>query len=197
MQPRDVKTLFLLEALGKEGSQSQRDLSKKLNISLGLVNSFINNLLIQGVFKTSKLSKNRVSYKLSPKGIVEKAELTRKYFAYSMGYYKEIKNRISKVIQTLVNNGKRSIILYGTGDLCEIACVVLSENNLGDVKIIDDNEAGRKICGITISPVEIIDQFDFDAIIIMDFENASACHKNLLNKGVPAEKIYPIIHHMS
>ena len=51
MEIREIKTLLLLEAIEKEEIQSQRDLSKKLNISLGLVNTFLKNLTHRGILK--------------------------------------------------------------------------------------------------------------------------------------------------
>jgi predicted transcriptional regulator len=192
MEPRDIKTLLLLEAIGKDECLSQRDLSRKLNISLGLVNAFMNKLLSQGVFKVSKRSKNRVRYILSPKGISRKSELSKEYFEYSLGYYKAIKQRISKSLQKLAKNNNHKIILYGTGELCEIACIVIHEQNIGGIKIIDEKHAGEKICGIRVANTDAIENSHFDAIIIVDFENASSYQRYLIQKGVPIEKIHDL-----
>ncbi len=192
MEQRDIRTLLLLEAIGKDECLSQRDLSRKLNISLGLVNSFINKLLSQGVFKVSKRSRNRIRYILSPKGVSKKAELSREYFEYSLGYYKAIKQKISKSIQMLAKNDIQNIILYGVGELCEIACIVIHEENISDIRIIDEKNAGKKICGIRVANTDAIDTSHFDAIIIVDFENASSYQRDLIQKGVPTEKIHDL-----
>ena len=42
------KSLLLLDEISKGEALSQRDLSKKLNIALGLVNSYIKNLVSKG-----------------------------------------------------------------------------------------------------------------------------------------------------
>jgi NADH/NAD ratio-sensing transcriptional regulator Rex len=192
MEPRDIKTLLLLETIGKDECLSQRDLSRKLNISLGLVNSFINKLLAQGVFNVSKRSKNRIKYNLSQKGISIKSELSKEYFEYSLGYYKAIKQRISKSLQMLAKNDKTNIILYGVGELCEIACIVIHEENISGIRIIDEKNAGKKICGIKVADIDAIDKSSFDAIIIVDFENASSYQRYLIQKGVPIEKIHDL-----
>lgn len=192
MEPRDIKTLLLLDAIDKNKCLSQRDLSRKLNISLGLVNSFINKLLSQGVFKVSKRSKNRIRYILSPKGISRKAELYKEYIEYSLGYYKAIKRRISKSIQMIKKNNNHDIILYGAGELCEIACIAIQEENISGIKIIDEKHVGKKICGIRVAHTNAIDISHLDAIIIVDSENASSYQKFLIQKGVPTEKIHDI-----
>jgi hypothetical protein len=121
-----------------------------------------------------------------------KEELSIKYLAYSMGYYKEIKKRVSDFFVMLSKNGKRRIILYGAGELCEIVCIVICKNNLAEVTIIDDKKAGTRICGITVSETDIIKTANFDAIILLDIENASYYHNELVNRGVPSYKIFPI-----
>jgi len=42
------KSLLLLDEIAKGEPLSQRDISKKLNIALGLVNSYIKNLVSKG-----------------------------------------------------------------------------------------------------------------------------------------------------
>jgi DNA-binding MarR family transcriptional regulator len=195
MEPREVKTLLLLEAIGEEDHLSQRELARKLNISLGLVNTFINKLLTQGIFKTFKLPKNRSRYILSPKGIAEKAKLTRKYLKYSIGYYQEVKRRVAGLLSMLAESEKIKIIFYGAGDLCEIACIIIGENNKGNATIIDDKKSGRTICGHEIHKETKLEDTSFDALIIMDYENNSSIRSYLIDKGIPAHKIYDISLH--
>lgn len=193
MEPREVKTLLLLEAIGKEECQSQRELSKKIRMSLGLVNTFIRQLKIRKIFKTVNLPGNKVRYMLTSKGLAEKANLRRQYLSYSIRYYNEIKQRVSEVLSALKQNGKKKIIIYGTGELCEITCIVLGEHNVNNVKIIDDKKAGQTICGLKIYDETRIKFFDFDAVVIMDFENISITRIELIKKGVPSNKIFAIL----
>ena len=54
MDPIDLRTLKILEKVDNDGAPSQRDLARDLNISLGLVNSFIKRLVKKGFFKKIK-----------------------------------------------------------------------------------------------------------------------------------------------
>ena len=76
MDNQDIRTLKLLEEIENGHVPSQRDLAKTLNVSLGLVNSFIKRLAHKGYFKITTIPKNRVKYILTPKGAAEKARLT-------------------------------------------------------------------------------------------------------------------------
>ena len=71
MNPQDIRTLQILEAIESNDAPSQRDLAESLNISLGLINSFVRRLTKKGYFKITHLPRNRVSYILTPKGIAE------------------------------------------------------------------------------------------------------------------------------
>lgn len=192
MEPKDIKTLLLLEAVGKDGSQSQRELSKKIRMSLGLVNTFIKRLTISGIFETVTLPGNKVRYQLTPKGMAKKACLTKQYLAYSIKYYNGIKQIVSGVLVALNKDKREKIVFYGTGELCEIACIALSEHDIHNVKIIDDNKAGLTICGYRVYQSNEIDQLDFDAIVIMDINDRSISRKNLIDRGIQADKIYQI-----
>jgi len=72
MDTQDIRTLKLLEEIDKDYTQSQRDLSNKLDISLGLVNSFVKRLANKGYFKITMIPKNRVKYILTQKGLWKK-----------------------------------------------------------------------------------------------------------------------------
>ena len=72
MTPHEIRTLKILEALEKDPTQTQRDLSHQLKISLGLVNAFTKRLVKKGYFKITTIPKNRIQYMLTPKGWLKK-----------------------------------------------------------------------------------------------------------------------------
>jgi len=92
MDHKDIRTLKLLEEIEEDHVQSQRELAKKLNISLGLVNSFINRLAQKGFFKITTIPKNRVKYILTPEGAIEKTRLGYKYIQHSYKFYKNARH---------------------------------------------------------------------------------------------------------
>ncbi len=54
MDTEDLRILKILEEIDTDHTPSQRELAKKLNISLGLINSFINRLGRKGYFETNR-----------------------------------------------------------------------------------------------------------------------------------------------
>ena len=92
MEKEDLNTLRLMDEIYRASDLSQRELSRRLNISLGLVNTFIKRLVDKGYFKVTTMPRNRVKYFLTPAGLARKSRLTLEYLKHSLDQYKEIKN---------------------------------------------------------------------------------------------------------
>jgi len=69
MDKQNIHMLRLMGEIEQDGSSSQRELSRRLNLSLGLVNTFIKRLVSKGYFKVKTMPKNRVKYFLTPEGL--------------------------------------------------------------------------------------------------------------------------------
>lgn len=74
--PGQHKTLQILNALSDNIAVTQRDLSSGLGIALGLVNSYIKNLIRKGYITVKSIPPRRYAYYLTPKGFSEKTRLT-------------------------------------------------------------------------------------------------------------------------
>ena len=131
MDVQELRTLKILEAFDTDTSPSQRYLSEKLNISLGLVNAFLKRLAQKGYFKITTIPRNRVKYILTPKGAVEKTRLTYEYIHYSLKYYIDIRHKIRQTLKDMEAQGFHDIVFYGTGELAEITHVSLKETATG------------------------------------------------------------------
>ena len=80
---------------------SQRDLAKKLGISLGKANFCVKALIDKGLIKSKRFqnSKNKIAYTylLTPKGIEEKAKLAVQFLKIRMQEYEMIKKEIKQL----------------------------------------------------------------------------------------------------
>jgi len=189
MDHRDIHALRILEEIEKNADFTQRQLAGQLNISLGLVNSFIKRLARKGYVKITTVPKNRLKYMLTPKGLAEKTRLTYEFIQYSFDFYKTARKRIKAILHTVEKDGVRRVVFYGGGDLAEIAHISLQETDLSMVAIVDDHQSGQKLLGHTIRPSSILNSFDYDKVIITSVNSRDAIYKTLLKHGVPASKI--------
>jgi len=189
MNHHDIHALRILEEIEKDNSQSQRELSRKLNISLGLVNSFVKRLAQKGYFKITTIPKNRVKYILTPKGFAEKSRLTYEFIQYSFDFYKKAREKLKVLLRNLENEGVRKVVFYGASDLAEIAYVSLKETSLELAGIVDDFKSGERFLGMTISHPSTLTGLEYDKIIVTSISSKDEMYENLVKLDIPKDKI--------
>lgn len=189
MDNQDLRTLKILEEIEKDKTPSQRYLAGKLNISLGLVNSFIKRLAQKGLFKIKNIPKNRVKYILTPKGAAEKTRLTYKYIQYSFQFYKSAREKLRILFYGLTKNGNKKIVFYGAGDLAEIAFISLQEVPIELVAVVDDNKAGEIFMDFVITTSDYLSTIYFDKIIITSIDDTENILNNILKKGISRSNV--------
>jgi DNA-binding MarR family transcriptional regulator len=189
MDHREIRTLKLLEEIERKHSPSQRQLSRRLNISLGLVNSFIKRLAQKGYFKITNIPKNRVKYILTPKGATEKTRLTYAYIKYSFEFYKNSRQKIRELFAELSKQGIQKIVFYGSGDLAEIAFLSLQETHIQLVAVVDDTKMGKKFLGHWIKAPDSLESLEFDCILIADIGPPEELKEKLMAVGIERDKI--------
>jgi len=189
MDNQDLRTLKILEEIEKDKTPSQRYLAGKLNISLGLVNSFIKRLAQKGLFKIKNIPKNRVKYILTPKGAAEKTRLTYKYIQYSFQFYKSAREKLRILFYGLTKNSNKKIVFYGAGDLAEIAYISLQEVPIELVAVVDDNKAGEIFMDFVITGSDYLSTIYFDKIIITSNDDTENILKSILKKGISRSKV--------
>jgi len=189
MDPQDIRSLQFLEEIDNKHSPSQRDMARKFNISLGLVNSFIKRLARKGYLKISTIPRKRVSYILTPKGFAEKSRLTFEFIQYSLHFYKEALRNLQNLLNELEERGVKKVVFYGANDLAEIALISLKATGIKLIGVVDDSIKGRKFLGFTIRSIAELSKLEFDMIIITTIESKENIFNKLLQKKIPGEKI--------
>jgi len=95
------KTLSALREIQSNPQITQRDLAKKLDISLGKSNFLIRSLIDKGIIeiKNFKNSKNKLAYMylLTPQGIKVKIHLTHKFFVSKSEEYEKLKEEMERI----------------------------------------------------------------------------------------------------
>ncbi len=82
MRVEDHRNLQALEAIAEDSRITQRTLSSRLGIALGLTNIYLRRLVRKGYIKCVNVQSNRLRYLLTPKGIAEKTRLTYEFMQY-------------------------------------------------------------------------------------------------------------------
>jgi DNA-binding MarR family transcriptional regulator len=122
--------LSLLEAISEEPSVTQRLLSKRLGLALGLINLYVKNLSKEGLIKIEQSSANRCLYLLTPKGFASKTKLLKEYLSSSLQCFQQIRHECLEFISVCAKRNYKKILIVGDGDLADIAELICSNNML-------------------------------------------------------------------
>ena len=166
--PQEMRELSLLQELEKNPIISQRALSNKFGIALGVTNAYLKRMARKGLIRIRGFDHRKIGYYLTPKGFAEKAKLTLHLISYIVQHYSELKKIISQRLLEMQRDGFQRIVFYGVSDEMEVAYITLQGVNLKLVGIVEDDEkmTPRIIFGYEIEPVSHVQELNPDCILI-------------------------------
>ena len=92
----------LLKILAREPQLGQREMAKRMGISLGKTNYVLTELGNKGIIKIKRFksapSKIPYTYTLTPNGLEEKTRITLKFLKRKLAEYEEIKHQIKDAV---------------------------------------------------------------------------------------------------
>jgi DNA-binding MarR family transcriptional regulator len=182
-------TLPILDEVAKGKPLTQRDLSRKLGIALGMTNNYLKRLTRQGYIQMVRGEKNRLQYLLTPLGISEKSVLAYRYIRRSYQVFSEARERIRLVLADLEKKGVKTVILYKATVVAEIAMLALQDSHLDLLGIVDPEKTGNPFLGHAVLPGEALRELDCDMILITTEEPIEKVAKQLEKYGIGKEKI--------
>src|SRR3972149_10065734 len=125
MEREAQRDLEILTELARGEPTTQRGLARKLGIALGLANLYLKRLARKGHIKVTTIPPNRIRYLLTPTGFIEKTRLTYEYMNYSLELYRQTRRALRESLGPLAPQGRRRVVLYGTGEAAELAYLTL------------------------------------------------------------------------
>ncbi len=186
------KSLLLLDEISKGEALSQRGLSRKLNIALGLVNSYIKNLVSKGYITIKAIPAKRYAYYLTPKGFAEKTRLTYHHLQNFTNLYREARRDFKELFGRFYKDGVKSVVFAGADEAAEIAYLSLQEFDIKFAGIVDNEHAGKDFFKYKIMPFGRIKKIDADFIVVSSFLKRDEVYKKLMELNISPEKINSI-----
>ena len=104
-QSQKEETLFIFKELEAKPNTTQRDLSSRLNISLGKTNYLLRELILKGFIKVKNFTGNsgklkKVHYLLTEKGLEEKFRLLKHFLQIKEAEYNKLKQENDLLMKT-------------------------------------------------------------------------------------------------
>ena len=176
-----MRDLQFLEELEKTPNLSQRELSNKFGIALGVTNACLKRMARRGWIRLRKVPPRRIGYYLTPKGFAEKAKLTVTFLSYNIHHYSRLKAMIGEKFLEMASQGVKRVVFYGVSDEMEVAYVTLQGTDMELVAIVDDNDGvkGRNILGREAKDPREIDKLRADAVLITSMLEKERIFENL------------------
>ena len=183
MSQHELNTLLELK---ENPNLSQRSLAHKLNISLGLTNAIIKNLIYRGWIKVKKDTGRKLLYIITPQGMANVSRLMYTRFRETLHYYHYTKDLLTAYLMKLCQQGEKTVNIYGTGQLAEITYYAGISTPLKLDAIISDDPSKEKFLGHqTISIENFLSPYSSDnnlsdqKIIILSTNNPEKLTKEI------------------
>jgi len=166
--PQEIRELNLLQELEKNPIISQRELSHKFGIALGVTNACLKRMVRRGWIRIMNFNHHKIGYYLTPKGFAEKANLSLHLISWTVQHYSTLKEIIARKLLEMENSGVKRIVFYGISDEMEIAYITLQGVNLKLIGIVEDQERinRKEILGFEVKDLHHIETLKPDAILI-------------------------------
>ena len=150
------------------GNLTQRQISQKLGCSVASVNFALRLLAVKGYIKISGANPRKLSYHLTPKGILQKSVLAYDFLKRQSALYEEVRQGLLKKLASLVAEGVRKAAVYGCTPFTEVAILYLISEGIQVVGLYADRvEPGGRSHKI---PFRAIADFqpDCEVLVLMD-----------------------------
>ena len=186
------RSLQLLSEISGDEPLSQRELSRRLGIAVGLVNSYLKNLVSKGFVRVKNFPSNRYAYLLTPQGIAEKSRLAYQHLSYFTSLYTVARQDYLELFRRLEQSGVREVVFCGVDEVAEVAYLSLLETGLKLVAVMDDERHGGLFFGFPVVLFEDGVRVIGAAVVISSLKRRDEILQNLLKLGVASGRIFVV-----
>lgn len=188
------KEFMILDLIAKEPDITQRVMSRRLNVSVSMINTYLETYEIKGLIKRDYVSSKDVNYSITKNGIERLKLLNIGYLKASQGVYRSAKENIVSFLEQIIQKEFKKILLYGAGEVAESLLQVISYDRsipISIIAVIDDDprKQGLLLWNTPIIKEEDIILYPHDGILISSYTNNEQIYQKLLAKKYDKKKI--------
>ena len=188
------KEFSLLSAISRDKHITQRDIASKMNVSVAMVNFYLDEYEEKGLIKRVYHGTKSIDYFVTDKGEERRKELSIRYLESALDVYNEAKLSCNVTFKKLRIKNFKKVLFYGAGEVCEMLLSVLNSDqsiDLGVIAVIDDDnkKIGKKILDKDIISLNEITNLSYDGILISTYTHTDAIYQKLIEQNIDKEKI--------
>ena len=184
------RELGLLNEVQQQPDATQRQLSAKLGIALGMTNLLLHNLAEKGYVRITNAGWRRFIYALTPEGISRKIHLTLDYVHRFLEHYSRVRQTLREELAQESLNAESRIAIYGNGEFAELVYLGLKELGIEEMEVfVSDAEPNEKFLGISVQDATTLQPDNFDRVVIATPGRAETQYQTLIDQGVGRDKL--------
>lgn len=184
----NLRSFLLMSELESGEPVSQREIAGRLNIALGLVNSYLKSLVQKGFVTVKTYPRNRYAYLLTPNGFAEKSRLAFQHLSNFHKLYQVTRQESLALFNALREQGVKRVSFCGLDDLTEIAYMSLLEARLELEQVMDIASGSSFLDMDVISLADGVNAAK-GPIVITSLQRAEELKNKLLELGVEEDNI--------
>ena len=184
------RELSLLTEVQQQPEATQRQLSVKLGIALGMTNLLLQNLVGKGYIRISNAGWRKFIYALTPNGVSRKINLTLGFVHRFLEHYSNVRQTLRDELAHESLNAESCVAIYGNGEFAELVYLGLKELGIEEIEIfLSDVERGGKFLGMPIQDISDLRPDQYDRVVIATPGHAENQYQKLLNHGIGRDKL--------
>ena len=184
----NLRSFLLMSELESGEPVSQREIAGRLNIALGLVNSYLKSLVQKGFVTVKTYPRKRYAYLLTPSGFAEKSRLAFQHLSNFHKLYQVTRQESLGLFTSLHKKGIEQVSFCGLDDLTEIAYMSLQEARL-ELEQVMDTAIGDSFFDMKVVSLPNGVKAASGPIVITSLRRAADLKEKLLELGAPEEHI--------
>ena len=190
------RELRLLSEVSRDPEVTQRSLSRRVGIALGLTNLLLRSLARKGYVRITRATWRRWVYTLTPAGFSRKARLTGAYIQGVLQHYQWVRQILRDELEPLGLNEESVVALYVTDDFGELVYLALRDLGVEQVDVLAPEGFPRDtLLGAPVRRVSALQPGHYDRVVAASLQDVEGARATLLAAGVAAGELITLFPH--
>jgi DNA-binding MarR family transcriptional regulator len=185
-----VTEIELLEIMEEGEIVTQMALSKRLLVSVGLINAMLKRSVRKGLVRAKQVPYKNYAYFLTPKGFAEKSRLVALHLENSLVFFRTARCEYEEIFARAKTGGVKRVAFAGSGDLAVIALLAAWETGVKVIGIIDRTSNKESFLGLPIER-DLKDLGVADAVVVTDHQLPQATFEAIKQQIDDAQILTP------
>ena len=181
--PEEAQTyreLRVLSEVEDTPEVTQRELSQRIGIALGLTNVLLRSLVQKGYVRATQAGWKRWIYNLTPEGFSHKIRLTIAYINRVLDHYQRVRRTLRQQLEPLALHEESRVAIYGTGEFAELVYLGLKELGIEEIDVFAVTEGqSRRFLGMPVRDVATLEPEGYDRVVIAVLDSTDEVYSKL------------------